>query len=385
MPSLCFDFHGVRARVTSPDPRCLESLDFCFGLFLERSGADRGRQPAQVTLRIDPSRSFDGRAFVRRRAAIHTKDAAVTRRGSRQIYHTPSRATVVYDFRRERGLIVGPDIDFVSEKSYLLVLSRVGALLDRRGLHRIHAMAVARPHGGGGRVVPASPHTGDALPDGIRPGALLGVFPMGGGKTTLALSLLASPGALLLSDECPLVSRDGLLHAFPMRLGVAGAPPAGIPPEHLRTVQRSRYGPKTLIDARRFEDRIAPPSVPRVLLIGRRTDAAAPGIRPLGRFQGLRALFGACVLGRGLPELLEYSAPLSARGLLGAVRARLSRWRACRALLRRCAVYRISLCPDRAANAAAVRALLDAAGQPAAGNAAATGAATEDDPVRARR
>jgi hypothetical protein len=280
----------------------------------------------------------------RARHLFRTKDAVVTRRGAAQVFDTPGRATVVYDFGAECGTVFGPDRDLALEKGYLLVTSRVGELLDRRGLHRVHAMGVAR---------------GDD--------ALLCALAMGGGKTTLALELLrrsAGDGSArwrLLSDDCPLIARDGRALPLPIRPGVvAGTALPDVPSDLLVAFPRSRHGAKTLIDARHFAGRIAPPSRVRVIAYGARSDRARPEARRRSWFAGLAVLWSAGVLGRGLPELLEYSAPCSIAGAIELVGARASRVRAMLAALRGAAVYELALCEDAAANASLVEGLLDA-------------------------
>ncbi|MFN0151716.1 MAG: hypothetical protein ACKVU1_13530 [bacterium] len=345
-----FDFHGVTVEVASRDAEALRFLRANFSL-QEVEDAAAGEPRADVTLVVEPESAgrFDVAPRGHRRL-FRTKDAVVTRRAGAQLFESAGRAAVLYDFRIERGVVYGPDRDLALEKCYLLITSRVGALLDRRGLHRVHAMGVA---------------VGDA--------ALLCAFPMGGGKTTLALDMLlrdagvggasdaTRPRTALLSDDCPLVDFAGCAHPFAVRIGVnPGGEPAEIPDAMRLAFPRSRHGPKTLLDARYFADRIAPRSRVRVFAYGRRADRAAPVAHRRSRLAGLRVLWSAGVLGAGLPELLEYTVPCSIGGALELVRVRLSRLRAMLALARGAAIYELVLGTDRTANAALVRGLLDA-------------------------
>lgn len=390
-----FDFHGVTVDIASSDAETLRFFAASFALQLEEKDAaparaSRGDEPADVRLAIEPDREAS-RATApgsapplakRRRRLFRTKDAVVTGSGSSQIFETPGRATVAYDFRTESGAVFGPDRDLALEKGYLLVTTRVGALLDRRGLHRVHAMGVARGED-----------------------ALLCVLAMGGGKTTLALELMrggagSAPstssgrapehaGAIdaprapeqataidaraddwcLLSDDCPLIARDGRAWPLPIRPGVVqGTALPDVPAGLLTAFPRSRHGPKTLIDARHFAGRVAPLSRVRVIAFGARSDRARPTARRRTRLDGLVVLWEAGVMGRGLPELLEYSAPFSAAGAVALVRVRISRLFAMLAALRGAAIYELALCNDAVANAALVGGLLDAhraAGAPA--------------------
>jgi hypothetical protein len=325
--ALHLDVHGIRVEVRADDPDLLAAVTSDFSLLAVHQAS------ARPALRIDLAAGSppDGALPAGAGRVFRTKDAHVLRAGAVQAYVSPGRALVVHDFREERGRLFGPDRDLLLEKTYLLLMSRLGALLDRRGLHRVHAMGV--------------------VVDGR---AVLCLLPMGGGKTTLALSLMEASDVTLLSEEVPLVGRDGRLHAFPIRLGLAGPPPAGIPVEFVRPFRRSRHGPKTLVDARVFAGRIADPANPGLLLVGRRGAGREPRIRPLGQAAAMRALLPSCLLGRQLPELREYAVPLLARPAFAAAAALAARARACRALAARSRAFSFELGTDRAANAALV-------------------------------
>lgn len=383
-----FDFHGVTVDVTSRDAEALRFLRANFSLQEVAGAADgagaagaagasadvgatAGAPCADVTIVVEPESAghFDASPRGHRRL-FRTKDAVVTRRAGAQLFETAGRAAVLYDFRTERGVVYGPDRDLALEKCYLLITSRVGALCDRRGLHRVHAMGVA---------IDASALRASAPSDAPPPprahdwAALLCAFPMGGGKTTLALDMLLrdtggggasdAPRArtALLSDDCPLVDRAGRAHPFAVRIGVnPGGEPAEIPDAMRLAFPRSRHGPKTLLDARTFAERISPRARVRVFAYGRRDTRTVPAAHRRSRLAGLRVLWSAGVLGTGLPELREYTVPCSIGGALELLRARVSRLRAMLALARGAAIYELALGTDRAANAALVRGLLDA-------------------------
>jgi hypothetical protein len=262
---------------------------------------------------------------------VRTKDAVVYQHRGVRYYDSGGKALVIYDLRHGHAEVHSLDRDLLREKCYLLVMTRVGEELDRRGLHRIHAMGVV--HGG---------H------------AVLCLMPSGAGKTTLALSLLERRDFSLLSEEVPLVSRGGRLHAFPIRIGVVEGTPLAVPSRFLHRFRRSRRGPKVLIDTRYYADRIADVAEPGMVLVGRRVGPGEAGVAPLSRLRGLAALMRFCVAGSGLPELLEYLLRLD----LGCVGRRLlilwSRFLASVALVRRSAVYEIRLGPDHEVNAALV-------------------------------
>lgn len=329
---LRFAFHGVGATIVADDPECRRRAEADFGLFLEEGAAGEARpgEPVvNVRLSVAPPplhRIPEGlKPFVR------TKDAVMYRRGSVRYHDSGGQALVVDDRATGRAEVFSLNRDLLQEKCYLLVMTRVGEALDRRGLHRIHAAGLTW----GGR-------------------ALLCLLPSGGGKTTLTMALLDRGGFRLLSEEVPLVDREGRLHPFPVRMGVVAGTPLAIPPGFLQPIRRARHGPKVLVDTRWYADRIARAAPAGALFVGRRVGPGEEGIVPLSRLAGLGALVRSCVLGEGIPQLLEYLLYFDARDLWRQPPILLSRLRAVLSLVRRSAAYELRLGPDREANAALV-------------------------------
>lgn len=317
-------FHGIPATVTSDDAEALGLVEHDFGLFLG-SGPSPG--PAAIEIRLVAGAPPTGR-IPRKRPLVRTKDAVVYRDGDVRVYDSRGAALVIYDMPARRAEIHSPDRDLLREKCYLLIMTRIGEELDRLGLHRIHAMGVA--------------HRGRAV---------VCLLPSGGGKTTLALSLLALPGFELLSEEVPLLSRAGRLHAFPVRMGVVEGTRLDIPNRFLQAFRRSRRGAKVLIDTRYFAQRVAPRAEPGIVFVGRRVGPGEAAIVPLSRLAGLVALLGPCVAGSGIPQLLEYLLRLDLGDIRRQVPVLWSRLVASARLVRRSAVCELRLGPDREANA----------------------------------
>src|SRR2546427_6481637 len=193
------------------------------------------------------------------------------------------RGLAVFDRGEKRCIVYGTDHDLVHEIVYLFILSTVGQYLDTRGIHRVHALGVS-----------------------YRQQGILLLLPSGGGKSTMALSLLREPGFFLLSEDTPLIDRRGYMLPFPLRLGVRPEQRTGIPPQHLRTVRRMEFDPKTLIDIEYFQDCLGQPVEPRFLFIGERNLGEVSEIVPLARHRALKALFKDMVVGLGIYQGLEF-------------------------------------------------------------------------------
>lgn len=201
------------------------------------------------------------------------------------------------------------------EEGYLRLLlcvqSRLGELLEKRGLHRVHGL-------------------------GLRHGLVL--LPPGGGKSTLAWELLRrGQGQRLLSEDTPLLDLGGRLHSFPFRLGLRDDP----------AIACERQGHKWLVP---FPLGALEDSVCRHLVIGAWTTSARPQRQQLGRLAGVPPLLRDALLGYGVPQLIELYWPLSPGEQLQRVRLAAGRVRAILGLLARCRVSRLWLCPDTSAN-----------------------------------
>ncbi len=333
MTALDFTFHGARIRVESEDEEAMRFVETDFSLFLDAPGAGpdeapdaRGAAP-DATVRLHysepPWDSIAGRKRIWR-----TKDADVYRIGGVLYYDSRREVLVIFDPRSGHAGIHTRDRDLLYEKAYLMIVTRAGALLDAKGIHRIHAMGVA--------------HEGRAA---------LCLMNMGGGKTTLALSLMERDGFELLSEEIPLVTRSGTLLPMPIRIGVLPGFPHKIPASFTKPFQRRRYGPKTLIDTRYFQDRIAGETTPGVLFIGRRTEQEKPKIVPISRMKAFRTLFQLCVAGSGLPQLLEYVIRFDLGDPFRQIPIHWSRFVASLRLIRRSETYELLLGTDIDCNA----------------------------------
>jgi hypothetical protein len=318
-----FEFYGCVVEVRSRQKGLVEELrrDFtCFSTSL-----------SQPTVRVEMHLTPPPYSELPAVAASFITPRNVCFRHDRTMYIDYfGRALAVLDLDQQHIDIYSKDWDLVHEAAYLFILSTVGQHLDRRGLHRVHALGVSYR----GR------------------GALL-LLPSGGGKSTMALELLRQPDFLLLGEDTPLMDRRGSILPFPLRLGVRCGSVTQVPAEHLRTVRRMEFDPKTLIDISYFQDRLAKlgePVEPLVVLVGERNLGNEAAIVALPRRRALKAFVKYAVVGLGVYQGLEFLLERGVWELAGKAGVATSRlYSSCR-LLARAPAYRFVLGRDISKN-----------------------------------
>jgi hypothetical protein len=324
--TLYFDFHGILVKVVSKDKETASCIESDFSYF-RIDPPDDNRTPG-ITIFAFFSKPPYEKVPEATLATCNTKDEVIYKSGDIRYFDSFGRALIIYDYRYGSAEIYSFDRDLLHEKCYLLIMSRVAELLDQKRLHRIHAMGVAF--------------------DGK---AVLCLMPMGGGKTTLALSLLENKSFSLLSDEIPLVSSGGLCYPFPIRMGVVEQTPLSIPKHYLKRFKRRHYSPKVLINLKYFEGQIAKVAQPGLIFVGKRIHSRSPAILRIPRPKAFLALFRLCVVGVGLPQALEYLLRFDISDIMRQSRIFFSRFLACLKIIQRSQTYELHLGYDTKVNA----------------------------------
>jgi hypothetical protein len=225
--------------------------------------------------------------------------------------------------------VICPDPELLWEISYLLILSRAGEALERRGLHRLHAAAFSVE--GHGVLLAGAPGTG---------------------KSTLLLQALRTGGGELLSDDTPLIGRDAIIKAFPLRLALAEGSPhlSGLPAGVLRTFKRRHYRAKSLAGHDALGIGVSSAARAEYFFALKR-GTAGPRITPLPPALAATELAKGLVAGYGVPQIAEYFLRLDPADMLrkaGMLRSRLA---AAAALWKNCRFWSFELSEDTAANA----------------------------------
>ncbi|MBI5630187.1 MAG: hypothetical protein HY921_04810 [Elusimicrobia bacterium] len=320
MKSLALDFYGISLSVEADSSEILEPLRRDFEYFSAPGPTSDGREPAAIGIRLwlkaPPAHRLSDAGV----PIFKTKEFLVKQRTSQRLISYCDQAWAFYDYRSRRGEIFCVRPERLHELAYLAALSRVGEELDRRGLHRIHALGFE--HRGLGGLL---------------------LLPSGGGKSTMALEMLEREGFGILSDDTPLVDCAGRLRAFPLRLGFQpSADLSGLPARHVRQLTRRRYGVKKLVDLTYFRDKVRSDLPLSWLLIGRR-GAAAPLLRPASWPMAIRALAVHLVLGHGVAQMAEYMLRPSPYGLSNLTGIALSRLKTARRILGQVRSYEFQL------------------------------------------
>jgi len=316
---------GVSAGVKCSDSQILRWLEFDFSQFLLRSSS---ASKCDINLAV----------FIEQPQAetippldemMHTPKFVCFEDGSMRYVNYQDKAIAVYDYASDSGSIYCNDLTEAYERLYLTLLSRIGEKLDVRGVHRVHSLGIT-----------------------YKDQPCLFLIPQGGGKTTLAMSLLNRQGVKLLSEDTPFINASGKVFPFPFRLGVTnGENTEAIPDQFKRLAGRQSGGYKVLIDLTCFADRIERRERPnQYVFCGRWTNGKEPRIVPMSKFAALKYFMRDCVFGLGLPQVIEFFLQSGLKGSMKKGWIAASRLQASIAIVARSSCYQVYLCRDRTKN-----------------------------------
>ncbi len=330
-PALALDVYGLRARIGGDWPEVAGDLGRDFAWF-------RTADAAPPAVRVEVRRAApDFDALGDLRASFVTPRNVVYQDGATTVVDYFGRAVSVLDRRRAHIVVRGEDRALVHEAAYHFLLSRIGEHLEARGLVRLHALGLSAPAG-----------------------AVAVMLPSGGGKSTLALRALRDPGVRLLSEDSPLIDRRGVVHPFPLRIGVNATDAALLPDGQVRRLERMEFHPKMALEVDAFADRIEPQPRPlRDLVIGQRTLARSARLERLPRRSALGTLVREAVVGVGIYQGMEFVLQHGLRDVAGKLGVAATRSLCAGAALSRARVWRLWLGRDHERNWEALRTLLD--------------------------
>lgn len=330
-PELRLDIYGLRVGVAGGWDDVVADVRSDFAWF-EAPGDGHVDLLIEVERRPPDYAPFDGLS-----ASFVTPRNVVFQNGASTVVDYFGRALLILTRDRARARVEGEDPGVVREAVGNLVISRVGEHLNARGLVRLHALGLSGPAG-----------------------AVAVVMPSGGGKSTLALRALADERFRILSEDSPLIDRNGLAHPFPLRIGINPTDAALVPESYsTRLVERLEFHPKLVLDVAQFRERIERVPRPlRHLVIGRRTLGEVARLEPLPRRRATGALLREAVVGVGVYQGMEFVLQKGWGDVLGKSGTAARRARVTGSVLRRATVWQLSLGRDRESNWEALLPLL---------------------------
>lgn len=278
---MIIDIYAIRVDISTDCEFVSSNLSKDFQLF---PASDQPSGGAQVNISVHQQKPPYER-IPPVTAALHGPGLVCYKDGNTNYVTYAEGGLLVYDFKHERGELFSEDPLLLYEKTKLTILSRVGELLDQRGLHRVHAFAVTR-----------------------HDKALMCLMPMEGGKTTTTLNLLKKdPDIKIIADDMCLIDRQGRIFPFVMKVGARDRELVdSIPPQFMTTLQRPYYGVKYFIEPGFFKDRLASPMRLTHILVGQRAYRPGTSIQPLAKIKCFMPMIESGVFGLGLPQLLEF-------------------------------------------------------------------------------
>ncbi len=234
-----------------------------------------------------------------------------------------------FDFSKEEAFLYSKNTEKAHEVLYLLILSRAGKALDLKGYHRIHSFGVY-----------------------YKETICLGVMPSKGGKSTLLKALLEDSEVQLISDDTPLIDRLGRVYSFPIRLGQESEFPESFPiinrEENLYTLNREVWGMKYLLSVKGLKNKIFKnhQAKRKILLFGVRYSGERGSLVTISKSKACGKLFVSCIVGHGLPIVIEYFWENGAEDFIRKAKIALSRAFSCLCLLVTSDCYEIQLGSD---------------------------------------
>ncbi len=319
------DFHGVSIEVVSSNAPTVENIRRDFSYFVSEPKVRESTRVHIEVLRESPPYDEIPRGI---KSTFQTKDSINYDAGTLRFSSHFGKALTIYDFSNETGRIYSQDEFLLHERTYLLILSRIGVLLDRKRIHRVHALGVSLDNK-----------------------ATLCLLPMGGGKSTLGLELLREEDMRLISDEISLITSDGKVLPFPLRIGVCEGTKLDIPSQYLSRFIRSQYATKTLIDIEFFQGKISDSCNPSFVLIGRRSPSKEPRLEQIGKLKAILFFAMNSVVGRDLPHTASYFLRFDLMSILSYVKALISRFTISCRVVWRSETYRFHMGTEPGENA----------------------------------
>lgn len=320
-----FSFYGLDVEVRSDNQEVADEVARDFAWFHLEDAAVLANSGMQIDMKLEPAPWLELPAIP---ASVITPRNVTFRNGRVTYIDYFGKGLAILDRSSRKCVMYSTEFDLLREMAYLFLLSTVGQHVDSLKLHRIHAMGVSREGQG-----------------------ILLLLPSGGGKSTMSLELLRQADFTLLSEDTPLIDRKGMMHPFPLRLGVRGEKSGEIPARYQRTFDRMEFDPKTFVDIDFFRHRIGESVPVSMIFVGERNLGNVSRVEPLSARSTFNALLKYLIVGLGVYQGLEFLLEEGIWDMSGKLGVFASRTRNGMALMHRARAYKLVLGRDQQRNA----------------------------------
>ena len=322
VPGMIIDIYGLSIEVNADSPGLSLELIRPFKFFRKD-----GIEPKIKIIIKEEAPPYE--SFPRMESKFSTPRNVVYKDKHNKVIDYFGKGAVLEDNKRNTYTLYGRDRNFLLEAFYLLITSLFGQFCDRNNILRIHALGVS-----------------------YRNKAFIFMMLPGGGKSTMALSLLEDKDIKLISDDCLLFDDKGRVLPFPSRMGFLGKSGIkNIPGEFIYDIDRMEFGPKHFVDYDYFKDRIERRPISEVALFAvKKILNADPEVKKTSKAQTLKFLIRDSVIGLGLYQGIEFIFSSSPKDIFIRIWVTLRRLIRAVRLACKCRVYEVILSRDVAKN-----------------------------------
>jgi hypothetical protein len=275
---MTIDIHGLVIECQAESTELLSALVRPFKYFVRENGL-----PAvYVTIKkMDPPYE----TFPNIKASFSTPRNIVFKDQNRKIIDYFGKGVILEENKKLIYTLYGREINFLQEAFYLLILSLFGQHCDKKGMLRIHALALS-----------------------YNDKAIIISLPSGGGKSTMALAILKEKDFKLISDDEAVIDNSGNILPFPLRIGVLDKKAIrSFPDEYVYKIDRMEFGIKYFVDCEYWKDRLEHRHLKEsVLFTSNRLINGEPTIEEVSKRRVLSSLLRNAVVGVGLYQGLEF-------------------------------------------------------------------------------
>jgi hypothetical protein len=195
------------------------------------------------------------------------------------------KALIIKEMEESLIQIFSQDEERMFELAFLTIHSYLGMGLDKKGYSRIHALGYS-----------------------INNIKTVIMLPSKGGKSTLLKHLIEHENLKILSDDMPLISLNGDIHAFPTKISLDQKPDKGILSKlHWEIFNRTLYPPKYVTSLSQLKDKIdnTEKSDKQILIYGLRLSNGKSILTKVKKWKMIKPLLENMIIGIGLPQIIE--------------------------------------------------------------------------------